>query len=109
VYVPFVCMLALLVQVFLSFSTYAHVPCMPLLFCATTFRCLSHASYAHVSFILAFLAQVFFAVNAHASNACISFTLDFLHKSSIHILLMHVFHLHLLFYTSIFHRQYTCF
>jgi hypothetical protein len=59
-----------------------------------------------------FFVQVFFVVNTHASYACISCTLAFLCKyflSSIHMLLMHVFHVHLLFCTSIFYRQYTCF
>jgi hypothetical protein len=55
-----------------------------------------------------FFTQVFFVVNTHASNVCVSFTLSFLHKyfsSSIHMLLMHVFHL-TCFFTQVFFITY---
>ena len=68
-----------------------------------------HVFQVHLLFV-----QVFFIVNTHASYACISCTLAFLYKyflSSIHMLLMHAFHVHLLFCASFFFffRQYTCF
>ena len=58
-----------------------------------------------------FFVQVFFIINTHASNGCISCTLDFSCKcfsSSIHMLLMHVFHVYSLFRASVFCRQLTC-
>ena len=61
---------------------------------------------------ICFFVQVLFVVDTHASYACISCTFVFLYKcfsSSIHMLLMRVFHVHLLFCTSIFYRQYICF
>jgi hypothetical protein len=56
-----------------------------------------------------FLAQVFFVVHAHAFSTCVSWALAFWYKcflSSMHMLLVHVFHGHLLFFfcTSIFGR-----
>ena len=89
----------------------------------------------HIFFVYTcFICVSIFIVNTHASYASISCTLAFLCKyflSSIHMLIMHVFHVyllflqvffiintlllmrvfhvHLLFCTSIFRRQYTCF
>ena len=52
-----------------------------------------------------FYMQVFIVVRTHASNARVSWTLAFICKyflSSVHMLLMHVFHGHMLLYASIF-------
>jgi hypothetical protein len=93
-----------------------HVPCIHLLFCTSIF-CRQYTCFLCMYFMYTcFFVQVFFIVNTHASYACISCTLAFLYKyflSSIHMLLMHAFHVHLLFCASIFffffYRQYTCF
>ena len=143
-YICFIC-----VSTFIA-NTYAYVPCMHLLFCASTFcrqytyflcmyfmytcflykyfllsiyTLLMHVCHVHLLFCASifyrqctcflcmyimytwFFVQVFFIVNTHASYACISCTLAFLCKyflSSIHMLLMHVFPVHLLFCASIF-------
>ena len=89
-----------------------HVPCIHLLFCTSIF-CRQYTCFLCMYFTyICFFVQVFFIVNTHASYACISCTLAFLCKyflSSIHMLLMHVFHVHLFFCASIFYCQYTCF
>jgi hypothetical protein len=58
-----------------------------------------------------FCMQVFIVVRAYASNACVPWTLAVMCKyvlSSVHMLLMHALHGHLLLCTSIFCRPYTC-
>ena len=105
-----------------------------LFFCTSMSRRPYTCFYCRYFIDICFLVQVFIVVSTHASNACISRTLAFWYKyvlssmhvllihvfhghllflykcflSSVHMLLMHVFRVYLLFYTSIFSRPSLC-
>ena len=72
-----------------------HVCHVHLLFCASIFYRQCTCFLCMYFMYTCFFVQVFFIINTHASYACISCTLAFLCKYfllSIHMLLMHVFH-----------------
>ena len=90
------------------YRQYTCLLCMYFMY--TCFFCKYFSSLIHCFLCVYFMytcffVQVFFVVNTHASYACISCALAFLYKyfsSSIHMLLMHVFHVHLLFLCKYF-------
>ena len=60
---------------------------------------------------ICFYVQVYFVVCTHAFNACASWALAFMYKyvlSSIHMLLMHMLHGHLLIFEQVFIVVHTC-
>ena len=110
-YLVCICFFVQVLFVVNTHTSYAYISCT-LAFCTSIFYCQYTHFLCMCVMYTCFFVQVFFIVNAHASYACISCTLAFLCKyflSSIHMLLMHVFHVHLLFCASTFYRQYTCF